>query len=180
MSLPDHSIRLLIPSKETFTPDDLVEQIASVIYEKELLSVRNRVEELPELLKTIIWVIDFDTELSINGILGFFENSSGNYLNATIRTLRLIEAVEDADLLEQIEKRIEGIDFSSEIELQPGQITTFEQRHRIDEQILSEIAALAAQLYLSSEDRNIFDYLLKYLSKDWPAKSKELKQTISD
>lgn len=180
MSLPAHSIRLLIPSKETFTPDDLVEQIASVIYDEELLSVRNRVEELPELLKTIIWVIDFDTELSINGILGFLENSSGRYLNATIRTFRLIEATEDACLLEQIEKRIEGIDFSSEIELQPSQITTFEQRHRIDGEILSEIEALAAQLYLSSEDRNIFDYLLKYLSKDWPAKLQELKQMTSD
>lgn len=31
MSLPDPSIRLLIPNKETFTPDELVEQIVSVM-----------------------------------------------------------------------------------------------------------------------------------------------------
>lgn len=180
MSLPDPSIRLLIPNKETFTPDDLVEQIASVIYDEELLSARERIEELPELLRTIIWVIDFDTELSINGILGFLENSSGNYLNATIRTFRLIEAVEDASLLEDIQKKIEGIDFGSVIELKPSQITTFEQRHRIDEKVLSEIEALAAKLYLSSEDRNIFDYLLNYLSEEWDTKLQELKQILSD
>ncbi len=176
MSLLSHSVKLLIPPNENFTPTDLAEHLASVIYNEELHSVRERVDELPEPLKSIILVIDFDTELSINGILGFLENSSGKHLHATIQTFKLIDAKKDAAILENIQKRIKGVDFTAEIELKPSQITTFEQRHSIDEKVLIEIEELAEQLYLSSEGRNIFDYLINYLADDWSTKLKELKQ----
>jgi len=114
MSTPNHVIKLLTPSHNNFSPTDLVEHIGSVIYEEEASSIRQMLYEMPESWRTIIMIIDFDTELSMNGILGFLENFTGKYLNETIAALKLIEATEDSFIIEEIKKLIEGIPYNGQ------------------------------------------------------------------
>ncbi|WP_307500117.1 DMP19 family protein [Paenibacillus brasilensis] len=175
MSTPNHVIKLLIPPHNNFSAADLVEHIGSVIYGEEAGSIRDMIYEVPESVRTIILLIDFDTELSMNGILGFLENSTGKYLNETISTLKLIKAEKDLSILEEIKKLIEDINFNGEIKLEPYQVTTIEERHDINDRILERIKELADGLYIYSIDRDIFDYLIDYLSNNWIVLLKELK-----
>lgn len=68
------TVNRLLPIDEIplLSGGDIVERIASHMYEGEFLSVRENLEIIPEFLKDIILIIDFDTELSMNGIVGFF------------------------------------------------------------------------------------------------------------
>ncbi len=100
-----------------------------------------------------MWIIDFDAELTMNGILGFLENSSGRYLSETVAALQLIGAAKDAALLKEIEKQVEKINVETKIELNPYQVTSFEDRHSINEEALKKIEELADRLYLNSYDR---------------------------
>ncbi|WP_348623195.1 DUF4375 domain-containing protein [Paenibacillus peoriae] len=95
------------------------------------------------MLRTIILLIDFDTELSMNGVFGFLENSTGKYLNETISALKLIKAEKDSSIMEEIKELIEGINFNGKIKLEPYQVTTFEERHDINEKLLERIEELA-------------------------------------
>ncbi|KZE67865.1 halocin-S8 Precursor [Paenibacillus jamilae] len=175
MSTPNHVIKLLIPPHNNFSAADLVEHIGSVIYGEEASSIRDTIYKVPESLRTIILLIDFDTELSMNGILGFLENSTGKYLNETISALKLIKAEKDLSILEEIKELIEGINFNGQIKLESYQVTTFEERHDINERKLERIKDLADRLYVYSIDRDIFDYLIGYLSDNWIVLLKELK-----
>jgi len=114
-----------------------------------------------------MWIIDFDTELTMNGILGFLENSSGRYLSETVAALQLIGSTKDAALLKEIEKQVEKINVETKIELNPYQVTSFEDRHSLNEEALKKIEELADRLYLNSDDRNVFEYLVAYLSDRW-------------
>ncbi|WP_251572207.1 hypothetical protein [Paenibacillus sp. MER TA 81-3] len=53
-------------------------------------------------MRDIILIIDLDTELNMNGIVGFLENSSGLNLNNTIETLERIHALQDYELMSSI------------------------------------------------------------------------------
>ncbi|MDO3410929.1 DUF4375 domain-containing protein [Saccharibacillus sp. CPCC 101409] len=151
MSIPNPKIKLLIPTHKDFSPVELAEHILSVIYTEEARSIRDSVRELPESLRTIILIIDFDIELTMSGIVGFIGNSSGRYLNETIAALKLIKASEDLRIMEEIRKRMDGQHFET-------------------------IEKLAQGLYLYSEDRNILDNLIRYLSDGWSIVSKELEE----
>ncbi|TQR97406.1 DMP19 family protein [Paenibacillus ottowii] len=174
MSTPNHVIKLLIPPHNNFSAADLVEHIGSVIYGEEASSIRDTIYKVPESLRTIILLIDFDTELSMNGILGFLENSTGKYLNETISALKLIKAEKDLSILEEIKELVEGIHFNGQIKIEPYQVTTFEERHDINERKLERIKDLADGLYVYSIDRDIFDCLIGYLSNNWIVLLKEL------
>ncbi|WP_220029929.1 DUF4375 domain-containing protein [Paenibacillus sp. S25] len=175
MSTLNHVVKLLIPPHNNFSATDLVEHMGSVIYGEEASSIRDMIYEVPESLRTIILLIDFDTELSMNGVFGFMENSTGKYLNETIAALKLIKAEKDSSIMEEIKELIEGVNFNGQIKLEPYQVTTFEERHDINERLLERIEELADGLYIYSIDRDIFDYLIGYLSDNWIVLLKKLQ-----
>ncbi|WP_017428263.1 MULTISPECIES: DMP19 family protein [Paenibacillus] len=175
MSTLNHVIKLLIPPHNNFSATDLVEHMGSVIYGEEASSIRGIIYEVPESLRTIILLIDFDTELSMNGVFGFLENATGKYLNGTIAALKLIRAEEDSSIMEGIRDLIEGINLNGKIKLEQYQVTPFEERHEINKWLLERIKELADGLYIYSIDRDIFDYLIGYLSDNWIVLLQELK-----
>ncbi|MCB9399070.1 MAG: DUF4375 domain-containing protein [Acidobacteria bacterium] len=71
------------------------------VFEEPFLSVRDE-DGYPNLknpLHLVVLLIDCDTESSMNGILGFLENSTGQHLRKTIEALDLIGATRSADVL---------------------------------------------------------------------------------
>lgn len=56
----------------------------------------------PQFIQDIIFIIDYDTELSMNGILGFLKNSTNKYLPQTITALKNIGAYTDVEVLKKI------------------------------------------------------------------------------
>ena len=152
--------------------EEIINEIVSNLYNEENyhLTERDTFYKLPVVLRDIILVINLDTELNMQGILGFLENSTGLFLNDTIETLHRIQAKEDYEILKAIKSILEQNNVSTlglrnkvdnQIEYS---ITTFSETHSSKyDDMVSEISEVAAKLYLDEGVRNLFGYLIKYV-----------------
>jgi Domain of unknown function (DUF4375) len=82
----------------------LVNRLFVLIYEPPLSALRESIASCPESLRVFMLIADFDTEVSMNGIVGFLENSTGHYLQQTIEAFELIGAHETASTLRQVDE----------------------------------------------------------------------------
>ncbi|MGM1048068.1 MAG: DMP19 family protein [Bacillota bacterium] len=150
--------------------EEIVEHIALHIYKDHFSDIREHFEQLPEVLRDIVLVIDLDTELNMNGITGYLENSSGCYFEETMETLERIQFREDLNIM----KNIKAILMTNGISLQKlrenrsslaeYQISNFLETHgRTISDVMDLIETEAEQLYLYHEENNIFEYLFKYV-----------------
>lgn len=117
--------------------DSIIQELSTEIYEYPLSKVRDEISypDLTNPLHLIILLIDCDTEIDMNGMLGFLENPTGRHLGRTAAALKLIGAPKSAALLESIEScmtrhavtwdRLRG-DFAGTVEYQ---ITSFRELH---------------------------------------------------
>jgi len=81
---------------------DVIDSLAVKLYEPPLSALRDRLQGLPESVRTLILIIDFDTEVAMNGITGFLEHSTAIYLDETIAAFDRIGAAATANLLRRI------------------------------------------------------------------------------
>jgi hypothetical protein len=139
---------------KSLSPAKLVEALSIRIYEPPLSTARDRLREVAEPLRVPILVLDFDTEVCMNGMLGFLENSTGLFLPETIEAFDRIGASETASILRAIEKTLEkhGVsparlraDFAG---TQEHQITTFRELHGDLGTMPNEVEEDARRLYL--------------------------------
>ena len=86
----------------------LVDELAMAIYRPPLARLRDRLGEVPKVLQTVILIIDFDSTLATQGVLGFLVNSTGMYVSETIAALKSIGAPLSAGVLEEIEGLMAG------------------------------------------------------------------------
>lgn len=88
------------------TPADLLDELAVAIYERPLLREHResgRIADASVPLSVVMLLIDFDTEVQMNGIIdGFLGNATGRYARETCDALRRIGCPELADQLECI------------------------------------------------------------------------------
>lgn len=86
--------------------DDLIQDFAIKILHKPL----NKVDEEPDYpdlsnpLHLYILLLDCDSQIISNGMLGFVENYTGRYLQETIDALKLIRANKSAEIFEDVKK----------------------------------------------------------------------------
>jgi hypothetical protein len=85
--------------------DARIQQLAASIYKPPLSEVRDRPHypDLENPLHVIILLVDADTEITMQGMLGFLENATGRHLGATREALRRIGAHRSAELLAMVE-----------------------------------------------------------------------------
>ena len=128
---------------------------------------------LPQVIQDILLMADLDTELSMDGILGFLENSTGLYLAETIAALQRIGAQEDAEVLINISNILAryGIDTQTLREnVNKGNlydITSFLETHGNQyDAMADEIIAEAEKLYINTSERNVFDQLEGYIGRN--------------
>jgi len=158
---------LLIDEIPLLSGEDIVERIASHMYEDEFLSLRENLELIPEVLKDIILIIDFDTELTMNGIVGFLENSSGFYL--TLDAFKRIQLFQDLEVLNRIKSILleNGVMLETLREhvnnLTEYQVASFLEIHGKElSSVFQSIENEADQLYLYRND-DIFKQLFFYV-----------------
>ncbi|NOU98621.1 DMP19 family protein [Paenibacillus planticolens] len=164
----------LLPTVElnTLSSKAIVEQIALNIFESDFLKLREKefFVNLPVVLQDIILIIDFDIELQMSGIIGFLENSTGNYFEETIEALYRINAIKDFKAM----KNIKFLLFSNGIgtntlreklsNLSQYQVANSSLTHDKNvSDLLNEIASEADNLYLYRDDDNIFVSLFNYV-----------------
>lgn len=147
----------LLKELEALSPTELIVQLSIRIYEPPLCTARDRLREIDESLRVAILILDFDTELNMNGMLGFLENSSGLYFPETIEAFDKIGATETVSILRAIERTMERhgmtparlrADFEG---TQAYQITSFRELHGDLGTFPSEVEEDAKRLYLHGE-----------------------------
>jgi len=157
----------------SMTAEDIGGNISLNLYEQQNGKIRDVeiFDKLPDVIKDIILVIDFDTELSINGILGFLENSTGLFLEDTIKTLERIGAYEDCEILKNIQSLMlrygvntkqlrDDVNYGKQYD-----ITNFSKTHgNTHNDMAYKISEVAEGLYLYQDGRNIFTNLVKYIN----------------
>lgn len=80
-------------------PAALLDDLSVRIYEDPLQMRWEDRRRLPEVLRTVLLLIDLDTELHMNGLLGLVENSVGEFLPEMIAALDVVGADEAATAL---------------------------------------------------------------------------------
>ena len=83
---------------------DFLDDLSVRIYEPPLAGFRDdeRIRDTSNPLSVVMLLIDYETECSMNGILGFLGNSSGQRLPETIDALRMIGCSTHASTLNEI------------------------------------------------------------------------------
>lgn len=120
-----------------------------------------------DFIQTASFLIAFDTELVMEGIFTFLENSIGHYAPNIIQAFRIIGDKNDADILEEI-CRLAPPDimrggFLNETN-QEYDIITFNDNHQRNEDAEARIEELDRQLYLHS-GVDLWSLLFTYLDE---------------
>ncbi|MDE6673164.1 MAG: hypothetical protein K2K16_13405 [Ruminococcus sp.] len=120
-----------------------------------------------DFIQTAVFLIDFDTELSMEGIFTFLENSIGHYAPYIINAFRNIGDNADAEILSEI-CRLASPDFVRESfaskDYNEYDISYFNDNHELSEEVLNEIERLESKLYLNT-GFDMWQLLYDYLDK---------------
>ncbi|NMI03070.1 hypothetical protein HF638_03730 [Paenibacillus sp. SZ31] len=172
---------------EEMSGEEVVGGIAMDLYRAEFATIRESGPDLPQVLRDTILIIDLDTELSMNGMTGFLENASGQYLGETIAAMERIGNEADTVILKKIEQIL------SESGVTPGQlrdnvnglseddITTSLQTHgeQIHE-VLKQIELEAGNISMQSDNEESFDLLYQYVDANKDRLKQEMQQFLSN
>lgn len=148
----------------------ILERLPVQIYEPPFSHLRDDLRSVPEVLRIPILIIDLDTEVAINGILGFLENFTGQYLVDTIDALETIGAHKAAGTLRAIQRVMSthGVTFdqlrSDFARAELFQITNFVQLHGEElSPMAEEIEREAKKLDIYDPAEPVYDLLEAYL-----------------
>lgn len=192
MEIHQTILRRLLPyNKELInaSADEIMDHVGLNRYSEENIQLKDEevFYKLPALLRDIVLLIDFDTELNMNGILGFLENSTGKYLNETIEALERIGAVHDANALKDIKRILEKYHLSTgqlnrDLQgLELYEINHFRQIHGIaDDEFFEEIQLAAEKLTINSQEENIFAHLLTYIEANKMSFVEDVQAVLSE
>jgi len=86
------------------TTDDLLSEFSIKVYRPPLSDMRNNggIRDLSNPIAVIMLVVDFETEVSMNGINNFIGNSTGIYAKETVTALELIGCSNQSQQLKTI------------------------------------------------------------------------------
>jgi hypothetical protein len=154
---------------------DILNDIGLKAYRRPLSTIRDLPgwPSLSDPLHVGILLVDFDTEVNMNGLLGFLENSTGAYLDQTIDAFRMLGAVRTADVLCRVREAMTRHAVSHERLREPHrhtteyQITSFAELHGSSlDGFADEIGRLEDLLYVHDRSQQSpFPLLEAYLEK---------------
>jgi len=149
-----------MPNIEDFSSlstEELVQALSISLYEPPLNRLRETLASRPEVFRVLTLVLDFDTEVSMSGILGFLENSTGQWLSETIEAFDLISANDTAGILRRVHQAMNrhGITPATlRSEVNSGtlyDVVSFGELHGAKSQDMSrEVMQIAGDLYVGN------------------------------
>jgi hypothetical protein len=90
-------------------PHDVIQDLAEDIYQGPLSGIRDEPDypDLSNPLHVVVLLIDCDTEIDMNGMLGFLENMTGQHLAKTTEALEMIGAPKCAVLFQLVHETMD-------------------------------------------------------------------------
>jgi hypothetical protein len=164
--------------------DTIIQEIGCRLYEPPLSAVRVR-DDFPSLaspLDIAILLIDCDTEIAMNGLLGFLENLTGAHLDATVRALALIGAERTARQFADIQEIMrrhcvswDGLrsDFKGSKEFEISSFSALHGREAFTREV-SEISAVS--LFQSGSVEDVYRLLCDYLDANLDQLNAEIQK----
>lgn len=120
-----------------------------------------------DFIQVAYFIIAFDTELTMEGIFTFLENSIGHYAPQIIQAFRAINDDNDADILAEIctlcPPDVMRGEFLADSH-QEYEITCFSAGHELKQEIADRITELSGKLYLNT-DFDIWNLLFRFVDK---------------
>lgn len=107
-----------------------------------------------DFIQVAYFIIAFDTELSMEGIYAFLENSIGHYAPQIIKAFRAIGDDNDADILEEICTLCPPDIMRGELlkgNHREYEVTCFNADHELKEEVTEKIDELSKKLYLYTD-----------------------------
>lgn len=144
------------------TPQELMETASMSIG---ILPYEN-IADYPELIQHVLYLVNFDCDLNMEGIFTCLENTCGTYLPQIIRAFRAIGAAEDAAILAEICRLVPPEQVREEFlsqELPEYAVTTFLEDHDWTDEQIKQIEQLAEGLYTET-GLDIWKLLEEYLA----------------
>ncbi len=124
------------------------------------------IADYPEPVQHVLYLVNFDCDLNMEGILTCLENTCGTYFPQIIRAFRVIGAEEDAAILEEI-RRLASPEQVREEFLSKNHseyaVTTFAEDHDWTNEEIEQIEQLAGGLYIET-GLDIWKMLEEYLA----------------
>lgn len=123
---------------------------------------------LADFIQTALFIIAFDTELNMEGIFTFLENSIGHYAPEIIKAFRAIGDNKDADILSEICSLAPPDVMRGEFlnsDYKEYDISVFGDDHELNPEVADKIDLLESQLYLNT-DFDIWQLLYDYLDRE--------------
>jgi hypothetical protein len=151
---------------------DVVNALVGKMYEPPLSRLRERMSDLPDPLRVLFLVSDFDTEVLMNGIVGFLENLTGAHLLATIEAFDAIGAKSTAATLRDVEVTMRQYGITHQMLRQPMadleefSIVSSSALHGQNATRMFEVVEKRAQdlyCYQRESPEAIFELLCQYL-----------------
>ncbi|MDE5565246.1 MAG: DMP19 family protein [Oscillospiraceae bacterium] len=143
--------------------EELCERLSLELWDAD----RSQWLECNDFIQTAAFLIDFDSELAMEGIFTFLENSIGHYTPDIIKAFEAIGDENDAEVLSEI-CRLAPPDFMRGEFLsdnhQEYEISIFNNGHELSEEVLDRIEELENQLYLNT-GFDMWKLLYKYLDE---------------
>ncbi|MCM1325496.1 MAG: hypothetical protein NC094_00150 [Bacteroidales bacterium] len=148
-----------------YTGESLCEKMASEMWDCGLDV--EQYQEWADFMQAAYFIIAFDTELAMEGIFTFLENSIGHYAPQIIRAFRAIGDDNDADVLEEIctlcpPDIVRGEFLESKYK--EYEITCFDEDGELKEDIAERIEELDEKLYLHT-DFDMWELLYLFIDK---------------
>ena len=120
-----------------------------------------------DFIQVAYFIIAFDTELNMEGIFTFLENSIGHYAPQIIQAFRAIGDDKDADILEEICTLCPPDIMRGEFlenDHQEYEINCFDESHELKEEIIERVEELERGLYLNT-NFDIWKLLFDFVDK---------------
>lgn len=144
------------------SPEDLLSELSVKIYELPLSQIRDSgdIEDVSNPICVLMLLIDFDTEVSMNGIVSFLANSTGQYAKETVAALERIGCLEQAKKLADILAVAAEAGMTHEAirsdrsTVQPYAVATFAKLH--GEKWVNAVARIEA-IHDDMDMRKVFD-----------------------
>jgi hypothetical protein len=161
------------PDYSAMSVSEIINELAARRYQPPISSLCEDIRAIPEVLRMPILISDFDSEVQMNGMLGFLENRAGRYLVDTIEALNAISAHKTADTLRAIQRIMSEHGVTVErlrsdlANVQEFQVTSFAELHgeRLAD-MAQQIEDEARNLYLYEEaGEPVFDLLEAHLQR---------------
>lgn len=121
-----------------------------------------------EPIRTAAFIIDFDTELQMEGIFSFTESETGRYASEIIKAFRCIGDDRDADILSEICRLAPPDGMRGELSEKDKalyELSSFNEDHALHEEISERISELAQELYLNRDFDGMWQKLFSYLDE---------------